>query len=60
MIDWPELEELYRASKSDNARVRATAQAIDANFDKWLEEYLNLPENCWDYDGRPGKLSTPA
>jgi hypothetical protein len=57
-MNWNELQELYVASKSDNERVRATAQAaIDANFPKWLEEYLSLPENCWDYDGRPRRAS---
>ena len=55
MIDWGQLEELYAASKSDKPRVRETAQAaIDANIDKWLEEYLGLPEQRWGSDARPG------
>jgi len=55
MIDWGQLEELYRASKSDNERVRNTAlSVIEANIDAWIEEFLSLPENLWDYDALPG------
>ena len=41
MIDWPQLEQLYAASKSDNPKIRATAQtAIDGNIDKWVSEFV--------------------
>ena len=48
MIDWSELEELYAASRSDNAAVRTAAlQAIESNLDAWVAEYLSLPANCY-------------
>jgi hypothetical protein len=54
-MNWPEIEELYRASKSDNKKVRdAALAAIDANFDAWFEEYRLLPENAYEWDGGPG------
>jgi hypothetical protein len=54
-MNWPELEELYRASKSDNKKVRdAALSAIESNIDAWITEYLALPENSWDWDGQPG------
>jgi hypothetical protein len=41
MIDWAGLEELYKASQSDNQRVRETAErAIAESIDGWLAEYL--------------------
>ena len=44
MIDWSQLEELYRASTSDNERARNTAlRVIEVNIAAWIEEYLAAP-----------------
>lgn len=59
-MNWPELEELYAASLSDNERVRRTAQqAIDANFDTWFEEYKTLPANAWRWDAYGMRKGAP-
>lgn len=56
-MNWDELSELYSAAQSDNEQVKAAAQqAIDANFDVWLAEYIILPENAWPYGNGYGLI----
>ncbi|HET9406039.1 MAG TPA: hypothetical protein VFO39_02265 [Candidatus Sulfotelmatobacter sp.] len=55
-MNWTELRQLYDASRSNNPKVKSTAEAaITANVDGWIAEYLAA--NLWEDDSQWGSLS---